>query len=107
MYKDKDTNAMEELMNEHYTGYALYSNKPITRTINLKAKVTITRTAKGWQVEIFDPTVNHMIPADEFISDMVLKEYTEDIEIFKKEQARRETSERARGELKNIPMGEV
>jgi len=107
MYKDKDTHAMEELLKEHYIGYTLRSNKPIERIININARVRITRTVKGWDVEILDPEIKQYIPASEFISDIVLKEYTEETERFQKEHEKRETSRRMREELKTTPTREA
>jgi hypothetical protein len=74
MKDDKDTIALIEA----YSDYFLRSNKPITRKVQISADVRITKTTKGWDVQVFDPEVRTYIPASEFLSDAVLRQYSKD-----------------------------
>ena len=84
MKNDKDTLMMESIYEEAFKNFHLKSNKPVTRHVNISADVRIIKTINGWKVEIFDKEQNRFIPADEFLSDMVLKGYSADISKYDK-----------------------
>ena len=90
MNTDKDTMDMQGILEEAYTNYSLRSNKPITGKININGNNTQARATKvvnGWKVEIFDEINKKFISSDEYISDILLKQHTEEIERFEKHNA--------------------
>ncbi len=89
MKNDKDTKSLE-IICEKIFDYQVRSTKPIQRKVNINGTiftVRVTRESTGWKAEIFDHTSNGFISADEFLSDIVLKKYSEDIEKFEDSQS--------------------
>ena len=84
MFKDKDSLEMETLYEHQFSDFFLRSTKPVIKKVNISADVRITKIPKGWNVEVFDVEHKSFVPAEEFLSNLVLKKYSEDQKHYEK-----------------------